>query len=291
VEVIPPYQTLTDEMLSVRSMRACEVPPGAVRTIEALKKQGLDSIALPRQVITESMLVPEASCDRFFGDYGPIRFPLPIDHATARLDVFHPNALVDVFFTYTSRDAPGKENVSTDRILTGVKVSSIQASPNTGMSLRVEVERREMVFLRMANEMGSITLALASNDQEDSHVNPDSGQRAVTSPEKSRQAVLRILPEGMRTISVGAVASGEIRPGDCVDVYRTRNSGGSETRTFKDKLLLEDIEVFALEKAPPEDELPRGLKRVSLLIKPDQAERLKLDHRQDSLRLSVEADK
>jgi len=104
------------------------------------------------------------------------------------------------------------------------------------------------------------------------------------------------IPEGYRVVSVrvDAVtgASSLILPGDRVDVlvYFRRDPGNNINETIT-KTILQDVQIFAVdtetktEREPGEDKAPMAAKTVSLLVTPDQAERITTATESGTIRL------
>lgn len=109
----------------------------------------------------------------------------------------------------------------------------------------------------------------------------------------------RVIPKGYRVVAlrVDAVSGGGslILPGDRVDVlvYLAKNPshGVSETQT---KTVLQDIKVFAVDtvfqRNPDQDEPAVAAKTISLLVTPDQAEKVTLATEMGSIRLILRND-
>jgi pilus assembly protein CpaB len=103
------------------------------------------------------------------------------------------------------------------------------------------------------------------------------------------------IPKGFRVASVRVTmdssASGLINPGDCVDVlvFLKRGRGITNTGT---RTILKNVTVFAVNdrfQRNPEEEGDAGLraKTVSLLVKPNQVEKLMLAHELGRIKLSL----
>jgi pilus assembly protein CpaB len=101
------------------------------------------------------------------------------------------------------------------------------------------------------------------------------------------------IPEGMRAVTVSVdptkTHSGQIQPGDRVDVlvtYKSRTSRGMVTRT---KSVLEFIKVFSVDsrRANVGETQEVSAKNISLLVTPDQANLLMLAEDKGTLHLAL----
>jgi pilus assembly protein CpaB len=109
----------------------------------------------------------------------------------------------------------------------------------------------------------------------------------------------RVIPKGFRVVAVrvDAVSGGGslILPGDRVDVlvYLTKNPSHNIHET-KTKTILQDIKVFAVDtlfqRNPDQDEPAVAAKTISLLVTPDQAEKVTLASEMGSIRLILRND-
>jgi len=97
------------------------------------------------------------------------------------------------------------------------------------------------------------------------------------------------------TIEVDPVTGvgGFMRPGSQVDVLATLNTSSSGKKTMSTKMILQDIRVVAVDQvANPllqilEGEKPRTAKTVTLLVTPEEAERLTLAAKAGSIQLAM----
>jgi len=102
-----------------------------------------------------------------------------------------------------------------------------------------------------------------------------------------------LITEGMRAVSVKVDqvtgVSGFITPNSRVDVLTAGQSDTEGDRDERSKLILQDVRVLAtgklIEQTP--DGQPQEVPTVTLLVKPDEAEKLTLATRQDTVQLAL----
>jgi pilus assembly protein CpaB len=102
-----------------------------------------------------------------------------------------------------------------------------------------------------------------------------------------------LIPPGMRAMSVPvdevADIAGFVQPHTRVDVLAAMSGGGNDTPPFS-RIVVQNVEVLAVaqEIARPKDD-PTVVKVVTLLVTPEDAEKLALASREGTLRLAMRA--
>src|SRR5262245_6016394 len=101
-----------------------------------------------------------------------------------------------------------------------------------------------------------------------------------------------MIPEGMRAMSVRVDdvtgVSGFITPNSRVDVLVARAPGGEGNEGQRSKLVLQDIPVLAIGKSIAQtQDKPVEVPTVTLLVSPEDAERLTLATRYEPVRLAL----
>jgi pilus assembly protein CpaB len=102
-----------------------------------------------------------------------------------------------------------------------------------------------------------------------------------------------LISEGMRAVSVKvdqvSGVSGFITPNSRVDVLTAGQSDTDGERDERSKLILQDIRVLATGQIIEQkgDGEPKEVPTVTLLVKPDEAEKLTLASRQDTVQLAL----
>jgi pilus assembly protein CpaB len=114
---------------------------------------------------------------------------------------------------------------------------------------------------------------------------------------KGLRGLETLVPKGMRaftiTTSLVSGVAGFILPGNRVDVLLTVTNNGSDDATGggSTMTLLQNVEILAVDQrveAPVENRVdPKELRSVTLLVTPDQAERLDLGQNKGTLHLSL----
>jgi len=101
-----------------------------------------------------------------------------------------------------------------------------------------------------------------------------------------------LIEDGMRAMSVkvdGVTGvSGFITPNSRVDVLVSGSPDGSEDRQQRSKVILQNVRVLAIGKSiEQKDEKPVEVPTVTLLVSPEQAEKLTLATRQEPVSLAL----
>jgi pilus assembly protein CpaB len=120
---------------------------------------------------------------------------------------------------------------------------------------------------------------------------------ARLAPVGARQGMAAVIPDNMRamTVPVNEVVgvAGFIHPGDFVDVLTTMPTpinGRSGDQEFRSKVVLQNIKVLAVgEDLMADDSKPVKVPVVTLLVTPEQSERLALSSTQGKLQLTMRA--
>ncbi|HEX8952936.1 MAG TPA: Flp pilus assembly protein CpaB [Polyangia bacterium] len=120
---------------------------------------------------------------------------------------------------------------------------------------------------------------------------------ARLAPVGARQGMAAVIPENMRamTVPVNEVVgvAGFIHPGDFVDVLTTMPTpinGRSGDQEFRSKVVLQNIKVLAVgEDLMADESKPVKVPVVTLLVTPEQSERLALSSTQGKLQLTMRA--
>jgi pilus assembly protein CpaB len=113
----------------------------------------------------------------------------------------------------------------------------------------------------------------------------------------ARQGMAAVIPDNMRamTVPVNEVVgvAGFIHPGDLVDVVTTMQTpvnGRSSEQEFRSRIVLQNIKVLAVGKDLMADESkPVEVPVVTLLVTPEQSERLALASTQGKVQLTMRA--
>jgi pilus assembly protein CpaB len=116
-------------------------------------------------------------------------------------------------------------------------------------------------------------------------------------PLGARQGMAAVIPDNMRamTVPVNEVigVAGFIHPGDFVDVLTTMPTpinGRSGDSEFRSKVVLQNIKVLAVgEDLMADESKPVKVPVVTLLVTPEQSERLALSSSQGKLQLTMRA--
>lgn len=100
-----------------------------------------------------------------------------------------------------------------------------------------------------------------------------------------------LIPKGMRAMSVPvdpvSDIAGFVLPHTRVDVLVAVSNNGSVTKPFS-KIVLQDVQVLAVaQEIEQEQDKPKLVKVVTLLVTPEEAERLALASREGTLRLAM----
>lgn len=120
---------------------------------------------------------------------------------------------------------------------------------------------------------------------------------AKLAPVGARQGIAAVIPDNMRamTVPVNEVVgvAGFIHPGDFVDVVTTMQTplnGRSGEMEFRAKVVLQNIKVLAVgEDLMADESKPVKVPVVTLLVSPDQSERLALASTQGKVQLTMRA--
>jgi len=102
-----------------------------------------------------------------------------------------------------------------------------------------------------------------------------------------------LISEGMRAVSVKVDqvtgVSGFITPNSRVDILTAGQSDTDNERDERSKLILQDIRVLATGQVieQQDDGKPKEVPTVTLLVKPEDAEKLTLASRQDTIQLAL----
>ena len=109
--------------------------------------------------------------------------------------------------------------------------------------------------------------------------------------DKSAGVMPLLIPEGMRAMSVPvdevSVIAGFVKPKTRVDVLAAISSTGDEQKSFS-KIVVQNVEVLAVaQQIDHGKDEPEVVKVVTLLVTPEQAEKLTLASREGTLRLSM----
>jgi pilus assembly protein CpaB len=121
---------------------------------------------------------------------------------------------------------------------------------------------------------------------------------ARLAPPGARQGMAAVIPDNMRamTVPVNEVVgvSGFIHPGDLVDVVTTMstpvNGRAGGEQEFRSKIVLQNIKVLAVgEDLMADESKPVKVPVVTLLVTPEQSERLALASTQGKLQLTMRA--
>ncbi len=120
---------------------------------------------------------------------------------------------------------------------------------------------------------------------------------AKLAPPGARQGIAAVIPDNMRamTVPVNEVVgvAGFIHPGDFVDVVTTMQTplnGHSGEMQFRAKVVLQNIKVLAVgEDLMADESKPVKVPVVTLLVSPEQSERLALASTQGKLQLTMRA--
>lgn len=124
---------------------------------------------------------------------------------------------------------------------------------------------------------------------------------ARLSTKGSGAGMAALIPPNMRamTVQVNTVigVSGFIHPGDLVDVITTmqapllqprRTGVGSDQQEYRSKIVLQNIRVLAVgERLVTENNKPENVPAVTLLVSPEESERLALASTQGKLQLTM----
>jgi len=107
----------------------------------------------------------------------------------------------------------------------------------------------------------------------------------------SSGGVSSLIPKGMRAMSIAvnvvSGVSGFILPNTWVDILMTIKPSGDKTKTFT-KTILEYVQVLAVDQIYKEnDDDPITVKSVTLLVAPEDAERLALAGNEGKLQLTL----
>lgn len=114
-------------------------------------------------------------------------------------------------------------------------------------------------------------------------------------PREAGAGLPAVIPEGMRALSVRVDdvvgVAGFVEPGTMVDVLATGDPGGSGTNgsDVVTRTILEDVRVLAAGQQTTQDKegKPQTVAVVTLLVDPDQADRLTLASNEGRLRLAL----
>lgn len=112
-------------------------------------------------------------------------------------------------------------------------------------------------------------------------------------PRESGAGLPAVIPEGMRALSVRVDdvvgVAGFAVPGTMVDVLATGDPGGANGGDTVTRTILEDVRVLAAGQQTTEDKQgkPQTVSVVTLLVDPDQADRLTLASNEGRLRLAL----
>jgi pilus assembly protein CpaB len=109
--------------------------------------------------------------------------------------------------------------------------------------------------------------------------------------DKSAGVMPLLIPDGMRAMSVPvdevSVIAGFVKPKSRVDVLAAISSTGAEQKSFS-KIVVQNVEVLAVaQQIDHGKDEPEVVKVVTLLVTPEQAERLTLASREGTLRLAM----
>ena len=109
--------------------------------------------------------------------------------------------------------------------------------------------------------------------------------------QKSAGVMPLLIPQGMRAMSVPvdevSDIAGFVLPHTRVDVLVALSNNGSGEKPFS-KIVLQDVQVLAVaQEIEQEQDKPRLVKVVTLLVTPREAERLALASREGTLRLAM----
>ena len=112
-------------------------------------------------------------------------------------------------------------------------------------------------------------------------------------PREAGAGLPAVIPEGMRALSVRVDdvvgVAGFVEPGTMVDVLATGDAGGTNGGDTVTRTILEDVRVLAAGQQTTQDKegKPQTVSVVTLLVSPDQANRLTLASNEGRLRLSL----
>jgi pilus assembly protein CpaB len=112
-------------------------------------------------------------------------------------------------------------------------------------------------------------------------------------PREAGAGLPAVIPEGMRALSVRVDdvvgVAGFVVPGTMVDVLATGDPGGTNGGDVLTRTILEDVRVLAAGQQTTEDKQgkPQTVSVVTLLVNPDQADRLTLASNEGRLRLAL----
>lgn len=112
-------------------------------------------------------------------------------------------------------------------------------------------------------------------------------------PREAGAGLPAVIPEGMRALSVRVDdvvgVAGFVEPGTMVDVLATGDPGGTNGGDTVTRTILEDVRVLAAGQQTTQDKegKPQTVSVVTVLVTPDQADRLTLASNEGRLRLSL----
>ncbi|HEV2423991.1 MAG TPA: Flp pilus assembly protein CpaB [Terriglobia bacterium] len=112
-------------------------------------------------------------------------------------------------------------------------------------------------------------------------------------PREAGGGLPAVIPEGMRALSVRVDdvvgVAGFVVPGTMVDVLATGDPGGTNGGDTVTRTILEDVRVLAAGQQTTQDKggKPQTVSVVTLLVNPDQADRLTLASNEGRLRLAL----
>lgn len=112
-------------------------------------------------------------------------------------------------------------------------------------------------------------------------------------PREAGAGLPAVIPEGMRALSVRVDdvvgVAGFVVPGTMVDVLATGDPGGTNGGDTVTRTILEDVRVLAAGQQTTQDKQgkPQTVSVVTLLVNPDQADRLTLASNEGRLRLAL----
>ncbi len=112
-------------------------------------------------------------------------------------------------------------------------------------------------------------------------------------PREAGAGLPAVIPEGMRALSVRVDdvvgVAGFVVPGTMVDVLATGDAGGTNGGDVLTRTILEDVRVLAAGQQTTQDKdgKPQTVAVVTLLVDPDQADRLTLASNEGKLRLAL----
>jgi pilus assembly protein CpaB len=112
-------------------------------------------------------------------------------------------------------------------------------------------------------------------------------------PREAGAGLPAVIPEGMRALSVRVddvvAVAGFVVAGTMVDVLATGDPGGTNGGDVVTRTILEDVRVLAAGQQITQDKegKPQTVAVVTLLVNPDQADRLTLASNEGRLRLAL----